>query len=68
DLDKPRGFSVIGVEEAQDFLAPRPVTLLPGVGPAFARKLEKDGYRRIGDVASADPKRLVALYGVGGAR
>lgn len=68
DLDKPRGFSVIGAEEAQGFLAPRPVTLLPGVGPAFARKLEKDGYRRIGDVARADPKRLAALYGVGGAR
>src|SRR5690606_22035235 len=28
DLDKPRGFSVIGAAEARSFLAPRPVQIL----------------------------------------
>ncbi len=38
DLDKPRGFSVIG-SEAQAFLAPKPVGILPGVGPAMVASL-----------------------------
>ena len=34
DLDKPRGYSVLGAEEAPAFLAPRPVTFIWGVGKA----------------------------------
>ena len=36
DLDKPRGFSVIGKAETLDFLAPRPVRSIWGVGKALA--------------------------------
>jgi DNA polymerase-4 len=68
DLDKPRGFAVIGGAEAESFLAPRPVSLLPGVGPAFARTLESDGYRLIGDLAAEEPKRLADRYGAHGLR
>ena len=66
DLDKPRGFAVIGAAEAQAFLAPRPVSILPGVGPAFLRTLESDGLRLVGDLAAADARRLVKLYGAHG--
>ena len=38
DLDKPRGFSVLGAGEAAAFLAPRPVTLICGVGKAHGRE------------------------------
>jgi DNA polymerase-4 len=65
DLDKPRGFAVIGAE-AQSFLAPRPVSILPGVGPAFAQTLASDGYRLVGDLAAADLKRLADRYGAHG--
>ena len=68
DLDKPRGFSVIGGAEAKDFLAPRSVRLLPGVGPAFAENLEKAGFRLIADLARADIKDLVTRFGAGGLR
>ena len=68
DLDKPRGFSVIGAEEAQAFLAPRPVTILPGVGPAFARSLAKAGLRTVGDLAAASPRDLADRFGVHGLR
>jgi DNA polymerase-4 len=67
DLDKPRGFAVIGAE-AQSFLAPRPVGILPGVGPQFVKTLESDGYRVVGDLAAEDPKKLVTRYGVHGLR
>ena len=46
--DKPRGFAVIGKAEAASLLAPEPVRLLPGIGPALARKLETMGITRLG--------------------
>jgi DNA polymerase-4 len=68
DLDKPRGFAVIGAAEAQGFLADKPVTLLPGVGPAFAASLAKGGFTHIGQVAAADPKDLIRRFGAAGLR
>ena len=68
DLDKPRGFSVIGAAEAEAFLAPRPVAILPGVGPAMAGSLEKAGYRTVGHLARADRKALAERYGAHGLR
>ncbi len=68
DIDKPRGFTVIGQEEAPAFLAPRPVNILPGVGPVFAKSLISDGYRTVGDLARADVKQLAARYGDHGLR
>jgi DNA polymerase-4 len=67
DLDKPRGFAVIG-SEAQAFLADKPVGILPGVGPAFVLTLQSDGYSLVGDLAAADPRRLIDRYGVHGLR
>ena len=63
DLDKPRGFSVIGRSEAVDFLSPRPVTLLPGVGKASALALAREGIVKIGDLRKRNPKELSALFG-----
>jgi DNA polymerase-4 len=68
DLDKPRGFSVIGAAEAQSFLAPRSVKLLPGVGPAMAAALAKAGFTTIGQLAAADPKALAERWGAYGLR
>jgi DNA polymerase-4 len=68
DLDKPRGFSVIGAEEAQAFLAPRAVGILPGVGPTFAKGLERAGFRTVGDLAAASARELADRWGVHGLR
>lgn len=67
ELDKPRGFSVIG-REAQAFLAPKPVRILPGVGPAMVTRLEKAGYRTVGDLARTDRKVLADRWGGQGLR
>jgi DNA polymerase-4 len=67
DLDKPRGFSVIGRAEALAFLETRSVATLPGVGPAGAAALERSGLRRIGDIRAAGPQRMRGLYGDWGA-
>jgi DNA polymerase-4 len=68
DLDKPRGFSVIAADEAQAFLAPRSVAILPGVGPAFAKALNAAGFATVGDLARAEPQGLMKRWGAYGAR
>ncbi|WP_340646275.1 DNA polymerase IV [Phenylobacterium sp.] len=67
DLDKPRGFSVIGAE-AQAFLAKKPVGILPGVGPAMVASLESSNFITVGDIARADSKDLAARFGPNGLR
>lgn len=68
DLDKPRGFSVIGRAEVVEFLAPRKVTDIWGVGQALARRLAQDGITRIGQLQGRDPTDLMARYGSIGLR
>lgn len=68
ELDKPRGFSVIGGANAQALLAPKSVRVLPGVGPVFGKTLVSDGYATVGDVAAADVRDLVKRYGETGLR
>ncbi|MGH6761494.1 MAG: DNA polymerase IV [Phyllobacterium sp.] len=68
DLEKPRGFSVIGKAEAMAFLRERPVTTIWGVGRAFAATLEKDGIRTIGQLQTMDEGRLMKAYGTIGQR
>ncbi|CAN1492787.1 DinP Nucleotidyltransferase/DNA polymerase involved in DNA repair [Caulobacteraceae bacterium] len=66
EIDKPRGFSVIGGAESQVFLASRPVRILPGVGPVLAASLEKASYRTVGDIAAADLRDLADRFGAHG--
>ena len=68
DLDKPRGFAVIGRAGARAFLAGRPVGLLWGVGQAMQQRLARDGITLIGELASLDEAKLVARYGKIGKR
>jgi DNA polymerase-4 len=68
DLDKPRGFSVIGAAEARTFLAGKPVAILPGVGPAMVRSLEAHGLRTVGDIARTEPRALADRFGAHGLR
>jgi DNA polymerase-4 len=63
DLDKPRGFSVIGRAETLDFLSPRPIRTIWGVGAALAKRLEADGIHLIADLRPLGPARLAARYG-----
>jgi DNA polymerase-4 len=68
DLDKPRGFAVIGRGDAMAFLADQPVALLWGVGKALQAKLTADGIRTIGQLRRFEEKELVARYGSIGGR
>ena len=67
DLDKPRGFAVLGAD-APTLLAAKPVGILPGVGPVFVKSLNAAGFVTVGDLAKADPRRLADKFGPGGLR
>jgi DNA polymerase-4 len=68
DLDKPRGFSVIGKAETEVFLRPRPVRIIWGVGTATQTALEQAGIRTIADLLRWDRSDLGARFGSMGDR
>ncbi|KKC38686.1 DNA polymerase IV [Devosia epidermidihirudinis] len=68
DLDKPRGFAVIGAAETIAFLAPKPISLIFGVGKVLAETLRKDGLTTIGQLQEEPPENLMRRYGETGAR
>ncbi len=68
DLNKPRGFSVIGEAEAVSFLADKPVGLIWGVGKAMQVRLAADGIRTIGALQRIDEVELARRYGSMGLR
>jgi len=68
DLDKPRGFSIIGRAETESFLRPKPVRIIWGVGTASQTSLEKAGIRTINDLLRWDRGDLTARFGSMGDR
>jgi len=68
DLDKPRGFSVIGKAETPAFLEGKPVSLIWGVGRAFQATLARDGIRSFSDLLRWERKDLAERYGSMGDR
>jgi DNA polymerase-4 len=68
DLDKPRGFAVIGAGEAAAFLAAKPVTQIFGVGKVAQARLASDGFRTVGDLQRASAADLARRYGAEGTR
>jgi DNA polymerase-4 len=68
DLEKPRGFSVIGRAEAVSFLSDRPVSLIWGVGKAMQSRLAADGISTIGALQRTDEAELARRYGSIGLR
>ncbi len=68
DLDKPRGFSVIGRAETAQFLAGKPVRMIWGVGDAAQASLERAGIRTFTDLLRWDKDALVERFGGMGER
>ena len=68
DLDKPRGFSVIGRAETLDFLRDKPVRMIWGIGAAGQASLEHVGIRSFADLRRWERKDLQARFGAMGER
>ncbi len=68
DLDKPRGYSVIGEAETMEFLSGKPVSLIWGVGRATQVSLEKAGIRTFTDLRRWEKIDLHTRFGSMGDR
>ena len=68
DLDKPRGFSIIGQAETDAFLADKPIKLIWGVGATGQASLEKAGIKTFADLKTWDERDLKAQFGTLGTR
>ncbi len=68
DLDKPRGFAVIGQAETAEFLRDRPVRMIWGVGAVGQAALDAAGIHTFADLLRWDRRDLVARFGQMGER
>ena len=68
DLDKPKGFSIVGKSETLEFLASLPVTKIWGVGKVMAATLERDGITSVAQLQKLDASTLGKRYGEIGLR
>src|ERR1044071_701026 len=68
DMDKPRGFAVLGQDEAVAFLAGKPVGFIWGVGKVAAGRLQRDGFNTVADLQRGAETDLMKRYGVEGRR
>ena len=68
DLQKPRGFSVIGKAETLQLLAARPVSAIWGVGKAMQDKLALRGITMIGHLQRIERDDLLRWFGSMGYR
>lgn len=57
-ISKPDGMLVVAAKDTLDFLAPRPVRAMWGVGPKAAEALEARGIRTVQDVREA-PREMI---------
>jgi len=63
DHQKPDGLTVVPPDEVTSFLAPLPVTKIPGVGRKTGEELRRMGILTIGDLARRDVQDLIARFG-----
>ena len=68
DLEKPRGFSIIGKAETADFLRDKPVRMIWGVGGATQASLDRAGIHTFADLLRWDERDLTARFGSMGTR
>ncbi len=64
DMDKPQGITLVYPGSEQQFLAPLPIKVLSGVGKAAQAALTSAGVHTLGELASADEKVLMDIFGV----
>jgi DNA polymerase-4 len=63
DLAKPRGFSIIGRNDAAAFLADRSISIIPGIGNAAQARLAGAGVTLIRHLREVEPRTLFRALG-----
>lgn len=63
DFNKPNGFTVVEPGEEVAFLAPLPVSKIPGIGPKMTERLNNLGIALVRDLARIPEADLVSRFG-----
>jgi len=63
DMQKPDGLTVVALESPAEFLAPLPVSVIPGVGPKTQAFLKERGVENIGQLQAMSGKDLMRWFG-----
>lgn len=63
DAEKPDGFVVLTCEQARERFGSRPPSLVPGIGPKTAARLEGLGIGTLEALAATEPPALVERFG-----
>lgn len=63
DLEKPDGLTILREGDIETRIWPLPARRINGIGPKASARLETLGIHTIGDLARAEPDRLVAEFG-----
>ncbi len=63
DAEKPRGFVVLSGEQARRRFADAAPSLVPGIGPKTAARLQAMGIDTLGKLAAAPPGPLTSVFG-----
>jgi len=66
DEDKPDGRTLVEAAEVQAFLAPKPVDVIPGVGPKTRQALEAAGVETVGELAERSAAEMEEAFGAWG--
>ncbi len=62
----PNGLFIVPLGKERDFLAPLPVSAIPGIGKRTAEALDSFGIETAHDLAAANPDSLKRVFGVVG--
>ncbi|MGC8568151.1 MAG: DNA polymerase IV [Candidatus Micrarchaeia archaeon] len=63
DASKPNGLLLIKKEEILDFIKDKPISALPGIGRKTGGKLKSMNINTIGELAKANPLKLIEWFG-----
>ncbi|MFN2275369.1 MAG: DNA polymerase IV [Anaerolineales bacterium] len=63
EVGKPKGLIVVPPGTEEEFLAPLPVRMIPGVGPKMQEKLEARSIQLIGELARVDAPTMLRWFG-----
>lgn len=66
DFKKPDGLTIVQSNEAQDFLDPMPVRVIPGIGPKTEKLLGDGAIRLVRGLRKAEKQKLINKFGVHG--
>ena len=63
ELDKPDGLTLLTMDDVPRRIWPLAVSKVNGIGPKATQALQRMGIQTVGDLAAADPARLVDRFG-----